>query len=49
MTESDKEKAIHLQKCKVFTDWCDKVGIKMPKLEYPAFFDGDLLGVRAKE
>ena len=30
-------------------EWCKKVGIKTPKLEYPAFFDGGLLGVRAKE
>ena len=29
--------------------WADKVGIKTPKLEYPAYFDGGLVGVRAKE
>ena len=39
----DKDIKIKIAKC------IDKVRIKMPKLEYPAFFDGDLLGVRAKE
>ena len=30
-------------------DWCAKNGVKIPKLEYPANFDGGLVGVRAKE
>jgi len=38
----------HLEKCKVFVEWCEKVGIKTPKLNYPAFFDGGLLGIQAK-
>ena len=29
--------------------WCEEVGIKTPKLEYPAYFEGGLVGVRAKE
>ena len=36
------------KKFKVFTDWCDKNGIKYPNQQYPAFFDQGLLGVRAK-
>jgi hypothetical protein len=35
-------------KYKMFNNWCKAEGVKMPKLEYPAYFeDGDLLGVRA--
>lgn len=39
----------HAQKCKEFNEWCAKVGIICPKLEFPAFFDGGLLGVKAIE
>ena len=30
-------------------DWAKEKGILFPKLEWPAKFDGGLLGVRAKE
>ena len=43
-TEKDFE--LIRKKCKKFTDWCYEVGIRTPKLEYPAFFDNGLLGVR---
>lgn len=32
-----------------FLKWCEENGVKMPKLEYPAFFKGGLVGVRVKE
>ena len=38
-----------MKKCKVFTDWCEAEGIIYPKCEYPAFFEGGILGVRATE
>lgn len=28
--------------------WCKQVGVICPKLEYPHFFEGGLVGVRAK-
>ena len=37
------------KKCKAFTDWCEKVGIEYPDQEYPAFFERDLVGVKAKK
>lgn len=36
-------------KFEVFREWCDKEGVLQPKLEYPAYFEGGLLGVRCKE
>ena len=36
-----------MRKCKVFTDWCIKNGIEFPNQEYPAYFEGGLVGVRA--
>lgn len=47
--KSDFEKQVIIQKCLRFTKWCDEVGIKFPKLEYPSFFDGGLVGVKVKE
>ena len=38
-----------MEKCATFMQWCDQVGIKTPKLEYPAYFEGGLVGVRAKQ
>ena len=34
---------------KEFNDWCLKEGVLTPKLEYPAYFEDGLLGVRCKE
>lgn len=34
-------------KYEIFNDWCQQNGVIMPKLDYPATFDGGLLGVRA--
>ena len=34
---------------KLFTDWIQKEGVIMPKLEFPAFFENGLLGVKCKE
>ena len=45
----DAERDEHLRKCQVFNAWCLENGVLMPKLEYPAYFEGGLLGVRAKE
>jgi hypothetical protein len=33
----------------MFNEWCLKEGVVMPKLEYPAYFDGGLLGMKCKE
>ena len=39
----------HGRKCKVFNDWCFENGVRMPKLEYPAYFEGGLVGMRATD
>ena len=36
-------------KYEMFNDWCKKEGVIMPKLEYPATFEGGLIGTRCKE
>ena len=33
-------------KFKVFKDWCQREGVHMPKLEYPAYFENGLCGVK---
>lgn len=33
----------------MFTDWCNKEGVVMSKLEYPATFDNGVIGARCKE
>ena len=40
-------KVEHGKKCKVFMDWCEANGVIQPKVEYPAYFEGGLVGVRA--
>jgi len=30
----------------MFNEWCKNEGVIMPKLEYPAIFQDDLIGVR---
>ena len=37
----------HGRKCQVFNDWCEANGVKRPKIEYPAYFEGGLVGMRA--
>jgi hypothetical protein len=37
------------QKYHTFMEWCAKVGVISDKVEFPATFDGGLIGVRAKE
>lgn len=32
------------EKCAKFTQWCREVGILFPKVTYPDFFDGGLVG-----
>jgi len=34
-------------KNRIFLDWCFKNGVVAPKLEWPARFEGGLLGVKA--
>ena len=48
MTESDW-KVEHGRKCLVFNEWCRENGVIMPKLEYPGYFEGGLIGVRATQ
>ena len=33
-------------KCAKFVDWCNEVGIIFPKVTYPDFFEGGLVGAR---
>jgi hypothetical protein len=49
MVETDNIVSRRLQNCSQFIDWCRKVGIKFPKLEFPAIFEGGLWGVRVTE
>lgn len=42
-------KAHQKDKYEIFNKWCKDEGVLIPKLEYPAFFDGGLLGARAKQ
>ena len=39
----------HMRKCQVFNAWCQENGVLMPKLEYPAYFEGGLVGMRAAQ
>lgn len=43
-TKEDEEKI--RMKCQNFNNWCKEQGISFPKLEYPAFFDGGLVGAK---
>ena len=36
-------------KVEAFINWCKKEGVVYPKLEYPAYFEGGLVGMRVKE
>ena len=36
-------------KYSLFNQWCEQEGVIMPKIEYPAWFQNGLLGVRVKE
>ena len=44
--EECQERLEHRKKCKAFTDWCHRVGIEFPGLEYPGYFEGGLVGVK---
>lgn len=44
--QSESEKEIIRQKCYRFTQWCKKVGIICPKIDYPGFFEGGLVGAK---
>ena len=33
----------------MFNEWCEREGVIMPKLEYPAYFNNGLEGIRCKE
>ena len=37
----------HGRKCQVFNAWCQANGVKQPKVDYPAYFEGGLVGVKA--
>ncbi len=36
-------------KYEIFNKWCYENGIRAPKMEYPAIFEGGLIGARASE
>ena len=38
-----------MRKCEIFNAWCAENGVLKPKLEYPAYFEGGLVGMRAKQ
>ena len=43
----DDERQEHMKKCTIFNEWCAKNGIIYPNQEYPAYFEGGLVGVKA--
>ena len=43
----DPWKEEHGRKCEVFNAWCRANGVKQPKVDYPAYFEGGLVGVKA--
>ena len=47
--EESQERLEHIKKCKAFTDWCARVGIEFPRLEYPGYFEGGLVGVKVMQ
>jgi hypothetical protein len=47
--EDELEKQDLVVKAVRFREWCEANGVKMSKLEYPAFFEGDLIGVKVRE
>jgi hypothetical protein len=47
--DNEAQQQIVRQKCSKFVAWCREVGIKCPKIEYPAFFEGGLVGAKVKE
>jgi hypothetical protein len=47
--EDELERQDLVAKAVRFREWCESNGVKMPKLEYPAFFEGGLIGVRVRE
>ena len=47
-TETDW-KVEHARKCEVFNEWCRSNGVKWPKVQYPSYFEGGLVGVKAIE
>lgn len=44
--DSEEIENIIRLKCARFTKWCNDVGILYPKLTYPDFFEGGLVGAR---
>lgn len=47
--EAELKRADEQDRYTRFNKWCQEVGIRAPKLEYPAIFDGGLCGVRVTE
>ena len=39
----------HRQKCEVFNEWCRVNGVQLPKIDYPGYFKGGLVGMKARE
>jgi hypothetical protein len=42
--DTEDQKQIIRDKCTKFNKWCEDVGIKCPKITYPEFFEGGLVG-----
>jgi hypothetical protein len=43
--QAKAERDEHMEKCRVFNEWCTAKGISTPKINYPAYFEGGLVGV----
>lgn len=43
---TEEAKQIVIKKTERFMNWCKEVGIEFPKIDYPAFFDGGLVGCK---
>lgn len=42
---NEQKQSLEPDKYKQFNEWCEKEGVKMPNLKYPAFFEDGLIGM----
>ena len=49
LVNNEEWKEEHKRKCEVFNKWCHDNGVRLPKIEYPAYFKGGLVGMKAIE
>ena len=46
--DNESWKDEHRQKCEVFNEWCRVNGVQLPKVDYPGYFKGGLVGMKAR-